>query len=193
MKKQILLSCFTLCLIACTSSRRTTVVTTKKEAQIRNIYTPGPKNSTSKTTESAPVASETVTPKDISSKAQSIINTALSYDGTPYKYTGTTRSGMDCSGLVYTSFTKNNVTLERSSYLMATQGKRIKLSDVRPGDLVFFVTGKDKRRINHVGLVVEANANDIKFIHATTSRGVLISSMREPYWDSTFVEARNIL
>lgn len=193
MKKRVLFACFALYALACTTAKRPMVITTKKEAQKRNVYTPKPDVSTPKTTTEDTTPSAEPSLEGVSSKAQAIINTALSYNGTPYKYRGTTRSGMDCSGLVFTSFTKNNVTLERSSYLMATQGKRITLSEARPGDLVFFVTSKNKNRINHVGLVIERNDNDIKFIHATTTRGVLISSIQEPYWDNAFVEARNIL
>lgn len=186
MKKKLIFLPLALLFLACSTSRKPVVITTKKEAQQKNVYQPktnSPKVTTPETTPSEPAFSQ----------AEAIINTALSYKGTPYKYSGTTRSGMDCSGLVYTAFTKNDITLERSSYLMATQGRKIKLSEVRPGDLLFFVTNKNKNRINHVGLVVEIKDNDIRFIHATTSRGVLISSIQETYWDNAFVEARNIL
>ncbi|MBC9797736.1 C40 family peptidase [Sinomicrobium weinanense] len=121
-----------------------------------------------------------------------IIKTAISYNGTKYRYGGTTRKGMDCSGLVYTSFKEHNIALQRASYMMATQGERIKLKKVQKGDLLFFKTGR-RNRINHVGLVVEVKGNNIRFIHSTTSRGVLVSSLREGYWNHAFIEARRIL
>lgn len=127
------------------------------------------------------------------SKTNAIINTALTFKGTRYKYGGVNAKGMDCSGLIYTSFKENDIPLQRTSFMMATQGKKIKLKEVKKGDLLFFNTSKNRKRINHVGLVVMVTDHEIKFIHATTSRGVLISSLKEGYWNYAFVEARNIL
>ena len=125
--------------------------------------------------------------------AREIIGTALSFHGTKYKYGGTTKKGMDCSGLVYTSFNKADITMERTSASMATQGSKIDLPQVKKGDLLFFTTGRNRSRINHVGLVVEVTENTVKFIHSTTSRGVLVSSLREGYWQQAFHHARRIL
>jgi len=122
-----------------------------------------------------------------------IVSTALSFRGTHYKYGGITAKGMDCSGLVFTSFKSHDILLQRTSFLMATQGVKIKLEEVKKGDLLFFNTNKRKNQINHVGLVVSADENEIKFIHSTSSRGVLISSLKEGYWSYAFIEARNIL
>lgn len=126
-------------------------------------------------------------------KANEIISTALSYSGTRYKYGGTTKKGMDCSGLVYVSLKENDILFPRTSYQMALEGNKIRVNDVEKGDLLFFQTSKTGRRINHVGLVVDVDGDDIKFIHATTSRGVLVSSLREGYWNSAFVKAMRIL
>ncbi|XLS28677.1 C40 family peptidase [Flavobacteriaceae bacterium M23B6Z8] len=125
--------------------------------------------------------------------AVNIISTALSYHGTRYKYGGTTKKGMDCSGLIFISFKEHDIPLERTSSMMASQGIEIKLNEVKKGDLLFFTTGKNKRRINHVGLVVDVEKDDIRFIHSTTSRGVLVSSIKEGYWNYAFREARRIL
>lgn len=135
---------------------------------------------------------ETGNASESNAKTSHIIKTALSYNGTRYRYGGTTRKGMDCSGLVYTSFKEHDIALQRASYMMATQGEKIKLKEVRKGDLLFFKTGR-KNRINHVGLVIEIKGRDIRFIHSTTSRGVLVSSLQEGYWNHAFTEARRIL
>ncbi len=122
-----------------------------------------------------------------------IINTALTYAGTRYKFGGTSKKGMDCSGLVYVSFLEHNIPLQRASYMMAQQGIAIKLGEIRKGDLLFFGTGRRHKRINHVGLVVETYKGDIKFIHATSSRGVTISSLKDGYWGAAFIKAKRIL
>ncbi|WP_282053507.1 C40 family peptidase [Maribacter luteus] len=126
------------------------------------------------------------------SKINNIINTALTYSGVRYKYGGTTKKGMDCSGLLYVAFKKNDVDLPRVSSAMANEGKRIRVNQVEKGDLLFFKTRKGKK-INHVGLVVAVENDDIKFIHASTSRGVIVSSLREGYWNYAFVKANRIL
>ena len=75
---------------------------------------------------------------------------------------------------------------------MAEEGKRIDRKEVRKGDLVFFNTRKRGRKINHVGLVVEVRGSDIRFIHSTTSRGVIVSSLNEGYWNYAFVKATHV-
>ncbi|WP_106791893.1 C40 family peptidase [Aquimarina sp. Aq78] len=127
-----------------------------------------------------------------SKKIKSIVSYAKTFGGTRYKFGGTTRKGMDCSGLVYTSFKKENIVLPRTSRTMATQGKAISLKKVIVGDLLFFKTNKRKNVISHVGLVVETKGV-IKFIHASTSRGVIISSLDEKYWNKCFAGARRVL
>jgi cell wall-associated NlpC family hydrolase len=126
-------------------------------------------------------------------KADHIINTALTFSGVSYKYGGTTKKGMDCSGLLYVSFGEHDVRLPRTSIHMAEEGKKIKLNKVAKGDLLFFRTSRRAKRINHVGMVVEVTPNEIKFIHASTSRGVIVSSLRDGFWNSAFVKATRIL
>lgn len=126
-------------------------------------------------------------------RADNIINTALGYSGVKYKYGGTTPRGMDCSGLLYISFAEHDVQLPRVSYLMAREGTEIRLREVNKGDLLFFKTQKRSRRINHVGLVVAVEGDKIQFIHATSSRGVIVSSLQEGYWTRSFVKATRIL
>ncbi len=136
---------------------------------------------------------ETPAPITSISKADAIITTALSFSGVRYKFGGTTKKGMDCSGLLYVSFRENEVLLPRISYEMAEEGKRIRLNNISKGDLLFFKTSKGKKKINHVGLVVAVDGDDIKFIHASSSRGVIVSSLREGFWNYAFVKATRVL
>jgi cell wall-associated NlpC family hydrolase len=126
-------------------------------------------------------------------KADKIIANAMQYRGIGYRFGGTTKRGMDCSGVVYTAFKEENIKLPRSSRNMAKRGTEISLSKAEKGDLLFFVTSKRSKKISHVGLIVSVKKGNIRFIHATTSRGVIISSMLEKYWKNTFVKATKIL
>ena len=125
-------------------------------------------------------------------KVDRIINAANSYKGTKYKFGGTTSKGMDCSGLIYTSFKKEGMLLPRVSRDMALKGMSVSLQRIRKGDLVFFITGK-QNRINHVGLVTKVVNDEVFFIHASTSRGVITSSLNKKYYKSRFVKAKRIL
>ena len=100
---------------------------------------------------------------------------------------------MDCSGVIYVAFGSENVQLPRISRDMAKRGKKVSLSSVKKGDLLFFRTNKSRRSINHVGLVVSHKKGQISFVHATTSRGVMVSVLSEKYWKNAFVKATTIL
>ncbi len=122
-----------------------------------------------------------------------VVRTAKKFEGTRYKYGGTNKKGMDCSGLIYVSFQEEGISLPRTSRDMSLQGERLYLKEVSVGDLLFFETNKNRKVINHVGLVVEVNDDGIYFIHSSTSRGVIISSLSESYWYNNFVMARRVI
>ncbi|MGB1268184.1 MAG: C40 family peptidase [Flavobacteriaceae bacterium] len=128
---------------------------------------------------------------EATSVTNKVIRKALSYKGTRYKYGGTTKSGMDCSGLMYSSFKAANVHLPRTSLEQSKQGVRVSKRLAQKGDLVFFKTN-GRNRINHVGLVVSVDGRDVKFVHASSSRGVMISSLKEGYWSNAFSELRRL-
>lgn len=137
-----------------------------------------------------PEAAETDHPE--AGPAEAVVRTALSYTGTRYRYGGTTRKGMDCSGLLYVAFQQHDVPLPRVSRDMADQGRRVRVPQLRKGDLLFFKTTRRGGKINHVGLVVEVAGDDVKFIHSTSSRGVIVSSLREGFWNYAFVKATRV-
>ncbi|MFL9843076.1 C40 family peptidase [Flavobacterium rhizosphaerae] len=126
--------------------------------------------------------------------ALQIVNNALDFEGVRYRTGGTTTDGMDCSGMVYTTFQIFDITLPRSSHDQAGEGRKINLSEVRKGDLLFFKNNRRHNRINHVGLVTEVTEDgEIKFIHAALHGGVIISSMSETYYTNTFAQANRII
>lgn len=121
-----------------------------------------------------------------------LIETATDKIGIRYKAGGTTKSGYDCSGLVFTTFESENIKLPRSSFEQSKIGKIITYDDAQKGDLIFFKTNKSKQ-INHVGLITEVKSDEIKFVHSSTSKGVIISSTKEKYYQNSFVQINRIL
>lgn len=106
---------------------------------------------------------------------------AAEWLGTPYRYGGMARKGVDCSGLINQIYKQvYHKSLERSSSNMATKNcRKIMKNDLKSGDLVFFNTSQKRRKgINHVGLFLKNGY----FIHASTSKGVIISNLKEEYY-----------
>jgi probable lipoprotein NlpC len=126
-------------------------------------------------------------------EAEDIVKYAKTFDGTRYKYGGTTKRGMDCSGLIYTSFKKHDVNVPRTTTSLKSTGSWIDLKDVNVGDLIFFATNKNSRNVNHVGIVTNVRTGNVEFIHASSSKGVMVSSLAERYWYFAFVQARRVL
>lgn len=131
--------------------------------------------------------------KENSSKiVKKLIRTATDKVGTKYKSGGTTNDGYDCSGLMYSTFKKYDIEIPRSSTDMAKLGKKISRNRAKKGDLIFFKTN-GKSFINHVGMIIEISGDEIKFVHSSTQKGVIISSTDEPYYKKTFAQINRML
>ncbi|MCR6637740.1 MAG: C40 family peptidase [Sporocytophaga sp.] len=126
-------------------------------------------------------------------KAQQVVNSARSFLGTHYKYGGTTKAGIDCSGLVCNSFKTIDIILPRTSTAQSEYGKSVKIGDVKEGDLLFFSDNKGGNKINHVGLVTEVKSNSVKFIHSTTKMGVIEDDLYSDYYRPRFIKAARII
>lgn len=171
-------------LTACGSAKRKRVITKKSRTTKTTVKS---KKTINKSTNTK--SSSTTVP----SAVKSVIDNAKNYEGTRYKYGGTTKSGMDCSGLVYTAFKEANISLPRVSSAMATHGNWVDLKKVQIGDLLFFATAKNSRKVNHVGIVTKASLGNVEFIHSSSSKGVITSKLEEKYWYFAFVQARRVL
>ncbi|MBE6319173.1 MAG: NlpC/P60 family protein [Bacteroidales bacterium] len=112
-----------------------------------------------------------------------LVNEARKWLGAKYKYGGHSKNGTDCSGMVMEVYLAVcDYKLPRSSKEQQEFCKKIDKDELRKGDLVFFVTGKNKKRVSHVGLYIGGD----DFIHSSSSKGVIISSLNQNYYKRTY-------
>ncbi len=131
-----------------------------------------------------PVPARTPLPSRSGAFTSSIVRTALRFIGRPYQWAGIGNRGFDCSGLVLRVFAALGLALPHSSFDQYRRGISVPAAALSPGDLVFFRTYSAGP--SHVGIYVGAD----RFIHASYSRGVVISSMGDPYYRGRYLGAR---
>lgn len=122
-----------------------------------------------------------------SSKEDEVVITALSLIDRRYKFGSESSQAMDCSAFVQKVFLINGINLPRSAREQANYGIPVKKKDLKPGDLLFFATYASYP--SHVGIYL----GDGKMIHASTTQGIIISKIDEPYWEKRFLFAKRIL
>lgn len=112
----------------------------------------------------------------------------VKWKGTPYRYGGMSRGGVDCSGLVWLVFNQGfDINLPRTTLAQSKIGTAVGRKDLQPGDLLFFRTGRGRNGL-HVGIYSTRD----KFIHASTARGVIYSSLSNTYWRKVFWQGRRL-
>jgi cell wall-associated NlpC family hydrolase len=138
-------------------------------------------------TSSRPSTDETTTvqaPDDVEPRLRSA---ADQWDGVPHKWGGTSQQGVDCSGLVQSVYASQfGVSLPRTTEDQVSVGRKVRRSALRPGDLVFF---RHARKKYHVGIYL----SDGEFLHASSSTGVTVSALDQPYWTERWWQARRLL
>lgn len=117
-------------------------------------------------------------------KNKKLYHFIIDWYGTPYKYGGNDQKGIDCSGFTNVLYKEiYNIQIPRISKDIAENIKRKYTADLKEGDLVFFSFGKTGT-VNHVGIYLHNN----KFVHASTSKGVIISNLTDPYYGDYLVK-----
>lgn len=123
-----------------------------------------------------------------------VIKTGKSYLGTPYKWGGTSRSGIDCSGLIQNSYKSIGIDLPRVSKEQSKEGKKKGWEGIRPGDLVYFkFKEKGQKKWYHSGMITFVGKDQIKFIHASSSRGVVESNLLSDYYKKNVKGFRRVI
>jgi len=135
----------------------------------------------------SPAPAPTVVPPPPTEPRQTLIATALSFRGTPYRNGGSDPNGFDCSGFTQWVFARHGVALPREVEEQFKAGRKIKQDDLKPGDLVFFHTVS--RGASHVGIFVAGD----QFVHAPSSKGVVrVESINSSYWSQRFLGGRRL-
>lgn len=207
-KKLILLTC-----LLVSSVTFSQVVTSKKAAERKGIYQK-PSTENSVAVSSTDKKSKTVSKPSANKGWRSLlnekgaddvavtttenylavqmINNAMEFMGVKYRTGGTSKAGMDCSGMVTAVFNIFDKAIPRTSRDMAQIGQKIADKEVQKGDLIFFKTN-GRSSINHVGLVIGTDDDGIQFIHSSTSQGVIVSSTKEAYYKRAFAQVNRVL
>ena len=121
------------------------------------------------------------------SRLQKLEVQSRQWRGVPHRDGGLSKKGIDCSGLVFVTFRDLFGTkVPRSTKTLASAGRQVKRSQLQPADLVFFKTGWGKR---HVGLYLSKG----RFLHASKSKGVMVSTLNNPYWQKSYWQSRRLL
>ena len=138
---------------------------------------------------SYPAAFPSLDERYLNEKQVQLKNYAREFIGVPYRYGGVTREGMDCSGLVVRVYKDvYGFTLPHSTALLYKRGKWVSVRALRTGDLVFFRT-ENRSKPSHVGIYLDTGS----FIHASSSRGVIVSKLTESYYKKRLMGIKRVI
>lgn len=171
---------FILILTSCSSSRKTTKVAEAGSSDIRSTVVIKNK-----------VPARRINTRNVS--ASDVVDFAKTLIGVKYKYGSAIKEkGFDCSGFITYVFKHFNISVPRSSVDFTNAGKEIPIKYSKPGDFILF-TGKNENGgvVGHMGIITENKNGNFKFIHASESRGIMISGLNS-YFIPRFVKVNRI-
>jgi cell wall-associated NlpC family hydrolase len=167
-------------LTGCSASRRSGTAETVKSGEIKSTVTIKNK-----------VAPRAINTKNVS--PVELVDFAETLIGVKYKYGSMIKeNGFDCSGFINYVFNHFKISVPRTTIQFTNAGKEIPVKYSKPGDLILF-TGSDANSgiVGHMGIITENKNGDLKFIHASSSRGVMISGMNS-YFLPRFVKVNRV-
>lgn len=174
--------CLVVFLSSCSSSRKSSSAP---------VATANAKDIRSKVVLKKKVASVNIQTKNAS--ATDLVKFAETLIGVKYKYgSSDKKNGFDCSGFITYVFNRFDIKVPRISADFTNAGKEVLLKDSKPGDLILF-TGSDEKSgvVGHMGIITDNKNGWVEFIHASTSRGVMISGMNS-YFIPRYVKTNRI-
>lgn len=137
---------------------------------------------------------KTIRAQSGSISADSLITYAETFLGTPYRHGSHSRNGFDCSGFTHCVYSKFGVNLPFSSGDQSSIGTAVSTENLKPGDLLFF-TGRNRygRHVGHVAIVHSVVNGIVRFIHASSSKGITIESLSSAYYRDRFLMAKRLV
>ncbi|HBV97453.1 MAG: glycoside hydrolase [Peptococcaceae bacterium BICA1-7] len=151
-----------------------------------DLLQPGQSLLVKKSTDQRPASAEIAETSRGTSRPDTIISYAKKYIGVPYRGGGQTPRGFDCSGYVQYVFKNFGINMPRTAAEQYSAGRKVSRQEAEPGDIIAFRTGK---YISHSGIYLGGG----KFISSTSSRGVIITSIQDPYWSDHFLGFSRII
>lgn len=123
----------------------------------------------------------------------SLVHFAHKFVGTPYKASGKTPVGFDCSGFSFYCFRAYGIYLPYTSTDQAEIGKEIPEAEAEAGDLIFFQGENiNDKKVRHVGLLVNKKGEKLNFIHSSSSHGIRYDTVDNPYYKKRFVKIKRV-
>ncbi len=128
-------------------------------------------------------------PKSLPPQSHALLTEAKSWIGTPYRYGGDDKRGVDCSGFVLKVYKSAlDIKLPRNSAEQAGYCSPLQKNQLMPGDLIFFATSGSRKKVSHVGIYV----GDGKMVHSSSSKGVIVSDISADYYVRTYAGAGSV-
>jgi len=167
-------------LFSCGSSKKTK--SSRSKSKSKNTATrPSPKSTKTSTSSIQQKYATKLQVKPSQVRNAQLYSFVNSWEGTPYRYGGMSKSGADCSGfsnVLYKEVYRKQ--LPRTTKDIYSSCRKVGKGELREGDLVFFdIQGKKK---SHMGVYLQNN----RFVHASSSKGVVISDLNNPYYKKYF-------